>query len=110
MHLPGAEHTCHEAPPRPQPTRIEVLHIGSNPRDLELVHMAFTDCCPVVVCRAMPNPKAAMAYLTDCAKLAARAPSIVALDLEMPGISGPEVLAFIRSQPALWNVPALIIS
>jgi len=94
----------------PRPGLVEVLHIDDNEGDLQLVHMAFAECCETVTCRDMADPRAAMEYLAQCAKASAPPPSIVVLDLNMPGVNGQEVLAFIRGKDALRDVPVVILS
>ena len=102
-----------EPPTAPSCTRsalVEVLHIDDNEGDLVLAHLAFQECCPGVTCRDMADPRAAMAYLAECAEAGSPPPSIVVLDLNMPGVSGQEVLAFIRGKDALCNIPVVILS
>ena len=100
-------------PSAPSCTRIalvEVLHIDDNVGDLVLARLAFQECCPGVTCRDMADPRAAMAYLAGCAEAGSPPPSIVVLDLNMPGVSGQEVLAFIKGKDALRDIPVVILS
>lgn len=102
-----------EPPTAPSCTRsalVEVLHIDDNEGDLVLAHLAFQECCPGVTCRDMADPRAAMAYLAECAQAGSPPPSIVVLDINMPGVNGQEVLAFIRSKDALRDLPVVILS
>jgi CheY-like chemotaxis protein len=39
-----------------------------------------------------------------------RVPRVVFLDLSMPGVTGFEVLAYLRRDPALLNVPVVIVT
>jgi DNA-binding response OmpR family regulator len=40
----------------------------------------------------------------------AEMPAVVILDLMMPGVSGMEVLRFMRREPRLMNIPVVIVS
>ena len=37
-------------------------------------------------------------------------PLFICLDINMPGVSGTEVLAFLRREPRLMNVPVIVIT
>lgn len=43
-------------------------------------------------------------------KLQSQAPSAVILDLMLGDISGVEVLDYVRSQPAIWMTPVVVLS
>ncbi|MBV6393607.1 MAG: Regulator of RpoS [Anaerolineales bacterium] len=42
--------------------------------------------------------------------LANMAPNFICLDINMPGVDGTEVLAFIRREPRLMKVPVIVIT
>lgn len=42
--------------------------------------------------------------------LASSVPSFICLDINMPGVDGTEVLAYIRREPRLMKVPVIIIT
>lgn len=42
--------------------------------------------------------------------LGAHTPNLVVLDLQLPGVSGPEVFAHIRAQPQLSETPVIIVT
>lgn len=44
------------------------------------------------------------------AVLAKHAPPLILLDVNMPGVDGLEILAYLRREPRLTNVPTIIIS
>ena len=56
----------------------------------------------------------AVAYLTGTGKFADRAahpfPDVVFLDIKMPKRDGHEVLKWIRAQPALKNLPVVMLT
>ena len=49
-------------------------------------------------------PSSAMAILND------NLPDIIFLDVNMPGLNGFEVLAYIRREPRLMKIPVIIIT
>ncbi len=42
--------------------------------------------------------------------LAERTPSLILLDVNMPGVDGLEILAYLRREPRLMRVPAIVIT
>lgn len=58
------------------------------------------------------NIDATMAYGPRPALTAIRqmVPSIVFLDLNMPGLTGFDVLAYLRREPGLENVPVIVVT
>lgn len=50
------------------------------------------------------NPSSAMLLLEDVI------PSIVFLDINMPGVNGFEVLGFLKREPRLMGVPVIIVT
>jgi PleD family two-component response regulator len=50
------------------------------------------------------GPSAAMAILGDLV------PNVVFLDINMPGVNGFEVLAYLRREPRLSGVPVIIVT
>ncbi|MFH2102700.1 MAG: response regulator [Chloroflexota bacterium] len=54
--------------------------------------------------RSVLSPSAAMVVLTE------NVPKVVCLDINMPGVDGFEVLAYLRREPRLANVPVFIIT
>jgi CheY-like chemotaxis protein len=50
------------------------------------------------------GPRAAMMALTE------RVPDIVFLDINMPGVSGFEVLAYLRREPRYVDIPVVVVT
>ncbi|HUF38353.1 MAG TPA: response regulator [Anaerolineales bacterium] len=57
-----------------------------------------------VECKAAFSVREAMLHLLD------RPPDIIFLDIVMPGFDGFEVLAYLRREPRLENVPVCVVS
>ncbi|HUR44509.1 MAG TPA: response regulator [Candidatus Saccharimonadales bacterium] len=59
------------------------------------------------------NGVQAIAYLQNCLRNhepSSQLPGLVLLDIKMPGVNGHEVLAWIRSQPALQHLSVYMLS
>jgi len=54
--------------------------------------------------RAALSPAAGLAIMRE------NVPQVVFLDISMPGVTGFEVLAFLRREPALAEVPVIIVT
>jgi len=54
--------------------------------------------------RAALSPAAGLAIMKESI------PQVVFLDISMPGVTGFEVLAFLRREPALAQVPVIIVT
>jgi CheY-like chemotaxis protein len=54
--------------------------------------------------RAALSPAAGLAIMKESV------PQVVFLDISMPGVTGFEVLAFLRREPALAEVPVIIVT
>ena len=49
-------------------------------------------------------------YLLHCVEEKSRLPTMVVLDIKMPGLSGLDVLHFIRNHPRLRRLPVILLS
>jgi CheY-like chemotaxis protein len=56
------------------------------------------------------NAKAAYGSGPGMVLLGAETPDVVFLDINMPGVTGHEVLMFLRREPRLLNTPVIIIT
>jgi CheY-like chemotaxis protein len=54
--------------------------------------------------RAAYGPRAAMIELSN------KVPDVVLLDLNMPGVTGFEVLGYLRREPRLLNIPVVVVT
>jgi CheY-like chemotaxis protein len=57
-----------------------------------------------IVARPALGPSAAMAILRELT------PDLVFLDINMPGVDGFEVLAYLRREPRLSTIPVIIVT
>jgi CheY-like chemotaxis protein len=89
--------------------RIRVLLIEDNPGDVDLVAHAVRDF-PCDVSVASDGVEAMEFLRKEGRHAAAVAPDLVLLDLNLPKLSGREVLARVKEDPALKHIPVVILS
>jgi two-component system, chemotaxis family, response regulator Rcp1 len=89
--------------------RMSLLLVEDNPGDVDLVAEAVRHFpCDVSVAR---DGVEAMEFLRrEGRHSGARQPDLVLLDLNLPKLSGREVLARVKEDPALKHVPIVILS
>jgi CheY-like chemotaxis protein len=91
-----------------------VLHIDDEESDVFLVRRAFNHAQPDVTVFDVSTGHAAIDYLSGNHVYSNREsyplPALVLLDLRLPGITGFEVLSWIRRQPALRDLPVIVLS
>lgn len=94
--------------------RAPILLIEDDQNDVMLVQRAFRRTEVDVDLRVVRDGREAIAYLQGAGPFADREahplPSIVLLDLKLPGSSGFEVLAWIRSRPGLKRLPLVVLT
>ena len=96
------------------PETAVILLIEDNEDDLLLIRRAFEKALlrnPIQVVR---DGEAALMYLKGEGKFRNRAefplPSIVLLDLKLPGMDGFEVLSWIRQQDGIRGLPVIVLT
>jgi CheY-like chemotaxis protein len=94
--------------------RVVVLLVEDDPDHAELVSRALADETDRVRLVHLANGDAALDYLERNGawgdpEMSPR-PSLILLDLRLPGMSGGEVLRRIRDVPSLCEIPVVILS
>ena len=91
-----------------------ILLVEDNRMDVELTLDAFGEARLLNAIHVAPNGQDALDYLFGEGKYTDRAlyplPSLVLLDLKLPGIDGFEVLRRIKSTPKLKRLPVIILT
>lgn len=87
-----------------------VLVVDDNPADVELVQDAFRDLGIRADVRVAGNGRTALDLLQHIAATRGPRPAGVLLDLNMPGVHGRDVLAFIKADPYLAVMPTFILT
>ncbi len=90
-----------------------ILLAEDNEDDVVLMKLAFKKAGLSNPLHVVSDGAEAMEYLKGAVQARSSGyaiPLLISLDLNMPGVSGLEVLAWIREQPELKKVPVLILS
>lgn len=91
-----------------------ILLVEDSEADVWLVQKALEYAHIPNPLQIVRNGEQAIAYLSGRGEYSDRTkfpmPAVVLLDLFMPGIGGFEVLAWIRRQPALQELPVLVLT
>jgi CheY-like chemotaxis protein len=91
-----------------------ILLVEDNPRDVELIQRAFRQARMANPIKVVRDGAEAMEYLSGEGIYADRAeyplPFLVLLDLNLPRVSGFEVLQWIRTQSALTKLNVVILT
>lgn len=91
--------------------QVEFLLAEDNPGDVRLTKEALRESKIRNNLNVVPDGVEAMAFLRRQGKYAgAPTPDVVLLDLNLPKKDGREVLAEIKSDPALKRIPVVIIT
>lgn len=84
-----------------------ILQIEDSPEDRMMTAEALGEAFPSLELRSVATAKEAIGMIS--AK-SGWCPSVVLLDLSLPGDSGFEMLQFLKNQPALRRIPVIIFS
>lgn len=92
----------------------EVLLVEDNEADVELTRLALERAGVVNPMRVVPDGEAAIAYLIGTGKTgkgrAAVLPQVVLLDLNLPGMSGLDVLRRMRRDERARELPVIVLT
>jgi len=90
---------------------IELLLVEDNPGDVRLIQEVFKDSKFPININTVQTGEDALDYLRQNAKYSdAVVPELVLLDLNLPKKNGREVLADIKKDSALKDIPVLILT
>ena len=90
---------------------MQVLLVEDNPGDVRLTQEALKDAKVHLELNVVPDGVAAMEFLKREGKYAGSPrPDLVLLDLNLPRKDGREVLAEIKSDPALQTIPVVVLT
>jgi two-component system response regulator len=101
---------------RPRPTasarpHAVVLLVEDNPGDAELTRVALADSAAIGEIHVVPDGVEALAFLRrDRAYADAPRPDLIMLDLNLPRLDGRRVLADVKQDPWLRDIPVVVLS
>jgi len=91
-----------------------ILSVDDDPNDQTLIRAAFKDAGVEDTIQSVNDGAEAIAYLKGQGKYADREqylfPTFILTDLKMPRINGFELLRFLKSNPQLIVVPAVVFT
>lgn len=90
---------------------MNILLVEDNPADMRLVREALTERDSSTALHWVPDGDAALDFLHRRGDhVDAPLPDLVLLDLNLPGISGKEVLSAIKQDPRLNTIPVVVLT
>ncbi len=90
---------------------MNILLVEDNPADTRLVREVLAEGEMSVELHWVSTGEAALEFLRRGAAFrAAPTPDLVLLDLNLPGLSGQEVLKEVKSDPVLRSIPVVVLT
>ena len=90
---------------------IEILLVEDSPADVLITREAFSEFKLANPLHVVEDGVEALAFLHQEGKYAsALRPDLILLDLNLPRMNGREVLAQIKTDPQLQNIPVVILT
>ena len=90
---------------------VEILLVEDDPGDIELTRKAFLTSKMKVNLAVISDGDEALAYLHREGEYPdVQRPDLILLDLNLPGLSGQEVLQEIKSDKHLKSIPVVILT
>ncbi len=83
---------------------MDILLIEDNPADARLFAEALAEVNPATHLAVAPDGPAALALLP------LGRPTLIVLDVNLPGLSGHQVLATLKRDPATCRIPVVMLS
>ena len=89
---------------------IEILLVEDNPGDVELTRYALRSGKIANHLTVTEYGADALAHLHSAASEATRRPQLILLDLNLPDMSGLDILKAVKADPALRRIPVVILT
>ena len=89
----------------------DVLLIEDDPADALMVRESFAAASPATRLHVIPGGDEALRFLHRAGEYAAAPrPALILFDLHLPGTSGLDILAQVKTDPALAIIPVIVLS
>jgi CheY-like chemotaxis protein len=90
---------------------VDILLVEDNPGDVRLTQEAFRDARLPIKINVTMDGEEALAYLRkEGSYTRATRPDLILLDLNIPKKDGREVLAEVKSDPTLHDIPVVVLT
>ena len=90
---------------------LEILLVEDDPGDVAMTREALAEYKLLVSLHVVTNGEEAVAFLRRQPPFGdAPRPALVILDLNLPRLSGQEVLAIVKSDPDLLRIPIVVLT
>ena len=91
--------------------QLRVLLAEDNPTDADIVVEALHDVQPGAKVAVFEDGRSVRDHLLDSARgPASGRPDLILLDLNLPGVSGRQLLTLIKTDPTLQTIPVVVLS
>ena len=91
--------------------QVEILLVEDNPADVVMIRSAFEDFKMLNTLQVVEDGVEALEFLRGQGNFAGSPrPDLIMLDLNLPRKNGREVLAEIKTDPALLNIPVVVLT
>jgi len=90
---------------------IHILLVEDNEGDILLIKESFEDARILNTISAVKDGEKAIRYLDKTGSYSdVKSPDLILLDVNLPRISGHEVLAYIKNNPNLKQIPVIMLT
>jgi CheY-like chemotaxis protein len=114
MARPARRFGSNSPPLQPNPVAAMILLVEDNDDDVFIMKRVLSKLSVTQSVHVAVNGQEAVDYLGGSGKYADRSaypvPSLIFLDLKLPLLNGFEVLAWIKTQPSLKDIPVAILT
>jgi two-component system, chemotaxis family, response regulator Rcp1 len=90
--------------------KFQILIVEDNPADVRLLEEVFNELCANVDLKVAKDGAEGLEMITRSPSQSDQHPDLVLLDLNLPKISGHELLAKIKKNPSTCRIPVIILT
>ena len=89
---------------------VEILLVEDSPSDVRLIREATKETAPGIQITVAKDGVEAMEHLRSCMRGQSHWPDLILLDLNLPRKNGREVLAEVKGDPRLRQIPVVVMT